>query len=176
MIHSILSVQFTCLTVFLHNLFQVIFGLPLGPAPSTSYSIHFFTQSLFYLLVWLTSFTSPQSHGTRKLQYIITLHRANMLWQSLSENNKWLYNNEKKKKRTYLHSTICTLHGRSNRVLETIRPEIDNGQQLQPCKKHPLNTTGTTMPQTTTTTVLRLPGLCPWLPGWAGTRKVKPGS
>jgi len=33
------------LTVFFHNL-QVFFGLPLGLAPSTSYSIHFFTQSL----------------------------------------------------------------------------------------------------------------------------------
>jgi len=32
--------------VFFHNLSQVFFGLPLGLAPSTSYSIHFFTQSL----------------------------------------------------------------------------------------------------------------------------------
>jgi len=44
--YGILSVQFTCLTVFFHNL-QVFFGLPLGLAPSTSYSIHFFTQSLY---------------------------------------------------------------------------------------------------------------------------------
>ena len=28
---------------------------------------------------------------------------------------------------------------------------------------------------TTTTTILRPPELCPGLPGWAGTRKVKPG-
>jgi len=34
MIHSILRVQFTCLTVFFHNI-QVCFGLPLGLAPST---------------------------------------------------------------------------------------------------------------------------------------------
>jgi len=32
----------------------------------------------------------------------------------------------------------------------------------------PLQTT------TTTTAILRPPGLCPGLPGWAGTRKVKP--
>jgi len=44
-IHGILPVQSTRLTVFFHKL-QVFFGLPLGLAPSTSYSIHFFTQSL----------------------------------------------------------------------------------------------------------------------------------
>jgi len=43
MIHSIFPVQFMCLTVLLHHLF---FGLSLGLEPSTSYSIHFFTQSL----------------------------------------------------------------------------------------------------------------------------------
>jgi len=41
-IHSILLVQITCLTIFLHNLFPC----PLGLEPSTSYSIHFFTQSV----------------------------------------------------------------------------------------------------------------------------------
>jgi len=45
-IHSILLVQITCLAMFLHNLFHVLFGLPLGLEPSTSYSIHFFTQSV----------------------------------------------------------------------------------------------------------------------------------
>ena len=45
-IHGILPVQSTCLTIFFHNLSQVFFGLPLGLAPSTSYSIHFFTQLL----------------------------------------------------------------------------------------------------------------------------------
>jgi len=44
-IHGILLVQSTCLTVFFHNL-EVFFGQPVGLAPSTSYSIHFFTQSL----------------------------------------------------------------------------------------------------------------------------------
>ena len=39
-IHNILLVQITCLAIFLHNLF------PLGLEPSTSYSIHFFTQSV----------------------------------------------------------------------------------------------------------------------------------
>jgi len=47
MIHSLLPVQFMCLTVFFCTTsFQVFFGLPLGLAPSTSYTIHFFTQSL----------------------------------------------------------------------------------------------------------------------------------
>jgi len=36
MIHGILLVQFTCLTVFFHNL-QIFFGLPLCLAPSTFY-------------------------------------------------------------------------------------------------------------------------------------------
>jgi len=48
MIHGILPVQSTRLTVFFHNLsLQVFFGLPLGLAPSTSYSIHF-----FYVYIW----------------------------------------------------------------------------------------------------------------------------
>jgi len=41
-IHSILPVQFTCLTIFLHNLSRG----PLGLEFSTSYSIHFFSQSV----------------------------------------------------------------------------------------------------------------------------------
>jgi len=43
--YGILSVQFTCLTVFFHNLskFSLVY---LGLAPSTSYSIHLFTLSL----------------------------------------------------------------------------------------------------------------------------------
>ena len=44
---SILPVQITCLTVLLHNLSPSPFGLPLSLEPS-SYSIHFFTQSLSY--------------------------------------------------------------------------------------------------------------------------------
>ena len=40
-------VQFTCLTVFFHSLSpSFLYGLLLGMASSTSYSIHFFTQSL----------------------------------------------------------------------------------------------------------------------------------
>jgi len=45
-IHGILPVQSRHLTVFSTISVQVFFGLPLGLAPSTSYSIHFFTQSL----------------------------------------------------------------------------------------------------------------------------------
>ena len=45
-IHGTISVQFTCLTVFLHNLCPSFFGLPLSLAPSTSYSIHVFPKSL----------------------------------------------------------------------------------------------------------------------------------
>jgi len=42
MIHSILLVQFTCLTVPSTTSLQVLFGLLLGLEPSTSYSMHFF--------------------------------------------------------------------------------------------------------------------------------------
>ena len=45
-IHGILPVQFTCLTVFCTITVRVFFRLPFGMAPSTSYAIHFFTQSL----------------------------------------------------------------------------------------------------------------------------------
>jgi len=45
-INSIVPVQFTCLTIFCTTSLQVLFGLPLGLEPSTSYSIHFFTQSV----------------------------------------------------------------------------------------------------------------------------------
>jgi len=45
-IHSILSVQFTCLTVFLHNLSPGSLWSTSWSAPSTLYSIHFFTQLL----------------------------------------------------------------------------------------------------------------------------------
>jgi len=41
MIHSILPVQFTCLTSLSTISLQVFFCLPLGLAPSTSHSIHF---------------------------------------------------------------------------------------------------------------------------------------
>jgi len=47
-IHGILTVQFTCLIVFSTISVQVSFGLPLGLTPSTSYSIHFFSQSLSF--------------------------------------------------------------------------------------------------------------------------------
>jgi len=58
MIHGMLHVQSTCLTVISTISLQVFFGLPLGLAPSTSCSIHFFTQSL-------SSFrnTSPYHHN-----------------------------------------------------------------------------------------------------------------
>jgi len=45
-IHGILPIQFACLQSFSTISFQVFFGLPLGQAPSTSNSTHFFTQSL----------------------------------------------------------------------------------------------------------------------------------
>jgi len=44
--HKHTPVQSTRLTIFFTISVQVFFGLPLGLAPSTSYSIHFFTQSL----------------------------------------------------------------------------------------------------------------------------------
>jgi len=46
MVHSILTVQFMCLTDFCTTSLQVLFGLPLGLEQSVSYSIHFITHSL----------------------------------------------------------------------------------------------------------------------------------
>ena len=43
-IHSILPIQFMCLTSFCTTSLQVLHGLPLGLESSTSYSIDFFTQ------------------------------------------------------------------------------------------------------------------------------------
>jgi len=45
-IHSILPVQIMCLAIFCTTSFHVLFGLALSLEPSTSYSIHFFTQSM----------------------------------------------------------------------------------------------------------------------------------
>jgi len=48
MIHAILCVQFPCRTVFFDYLSPSFLWFPLRLAPSTSYSIHFFTQSLSF--------------------------------------------------------------------------------------------------------------------------------
>jgi len=45
-IHSILHVQITCFAIFLHNLYPCPLRSTLGLESSTSYSIHFFTQSV----------------------------------------------------------------------------------------------------------------------------------
>jgi len=45
MIHGILPVEFTCLTIFFAQPLSKSSVLPLGLEPSTLYSIHFFTQS-----------------------------------------------------------------------------------------------------------------------------------
>ena len=45
-IHSILPLQFRCLTVFFHNLSPSFLWSTSWPGTSTSYSIHIFTQSL----------------------------------------------------------------------------------------------------------------------------------
>jgi len=47
MIHIILSVQFTCSIVFLHNISPNSLWSTSWLEPSTSYSIHVFTHSLF---------------------------------------------------------------------------------------------------------------------------------
>jgi len=48
MIHSILLVQFTCLTVLSTTSVRVLFGLPLGLGPFASYSVQFFTVIIFW--------------------------------------------------------------------------------------------------------------------------------
>jgi len=48
-IHSILLVQITCLTIFLHNLFTCpLWSTSWSGASYSSYSVHFFTQSASY--------------------------------------------------------------------------------------------------------------------------------
>jgi len=54
MIHGILPVQFTCLTVFFHNLSPTFLGL----APSTSYSIHFSTNHCLLFAIYALTITT----------------------------------------------------------------------------------------------------------------------
>jgi len=82
MIHSILPVQFTCLTVFLNNLSPG----PLSCIPcSTSCSIHFFTQSLSSFCntcPWLVTIAnkSSQSHlGRAHLSHTIMQQGAHWI-------------------------------------------------------------------------------------------------
>jgi len=44
---------------------------------------------------------------------------------------------------THLDSAVCTLHSRTNRILEPIRPEIDNRQQLKQFTINHSTATGT---------------------------------
>jgi len=75
-IHGILPVQFTCLTVFFHNLSSSFPCLPLGLAPSTSFSIHLFTQSS-------SSFKAhAQTISTHKDQYLTNLYRCTKIRHS----------------------------------------------------------------------------------------------
>jgi len=76
--------QYTCLTVFFNNRLQVLFGLPLGLGPSTSYSLHFFTQSS-------SSFHSTCSYhrslfccNTSAVSYIPNLSLSSLLSFSLT--------------------------------------------------------------------------------------------
>ena len=48
MIHSIVPFKLRAWQSLCTTSFQVLFGLPLGLEPSTSYSIHFFTQSCVF--------------------------------------------------------------------------------------------------------------------------------
>jgi len=80
----VLFVQFTCLTVFFNNRLQVLFGLPLGLGPSTSYCMHFFTQSS-------SSFHSTCSYhrslfccNTSAVSYIPNLSLSSLLSFSLT--------------------------------------------------------------------------------------------
>jgi len=60
-IHGIMSVQFTCLTVFFHNLSQsfIWFTATLSLAPSTSYSIHFITYIIVFFLQHMPITSQP---------------------------------------------------------------------------------------------------------------------
>jgi len=59
--HCILPVLFTCLAVFLHSL-QIFFGLPLGLAPSTSYSIHSPNHCPLFACLFLDFTTTTSWH------------------------------------------------------------------------------------------------------------------
>ena len=47
-IHSNVRVQIACLAIFCTTSLHILFGLPLGVEPSTSYYVHFFTQSVSF--------------------------------------------------------------------------------------------------------------------------------
>jgi len=70
----LLSVQFMCITVFSTISLQVFFGLPLGLAPSTSYSIHFFTQSFILHSKWLRHCLWWSVHWSSVWEVLYTSH------------------------------------------------------------------------------------------------------
>ena len=114
-IHTILHVQFTCLTVFFCTTsVQVFFGQPLGLAPSTSYSIHFFTQTL------------PSFRNTFPYQ-----RNSNTKYTGCQ--TVWIF----------LYTVLAT--------------------------------SDSTHTHTHTQQFYCSSGICPGPPGWAGTRKAKPG-
>jgi len=67
MIRGILSVQFMCLTVFVHNLLQVLFSLE----PCTSFSLHFFIQSLPFF----TNMPLPSHSVLLNTEIVLTVHK-----------------------------------------------------------------------------------------------------
>jgi len=105
-IQGILPVQFTCLTVFFHISLQVFFGLPLGLAPSMSYSIHlllcdgictshcisfpvllptshWYCWSIFFayyfsnnIILWLCCFVQMKKRSMILLPFVTVLYKA----------------------------------------------------------------------------------------------------
>jgi len=96
--HDILCIQSTCLTVF----FQVFFGLPLGLAPSISYSIHFFTQSL-------SSFrnTCPYHRNLFRCSIVITAKQ----WMNFENWSIFTEVVTKNHKGVFFLNKVCNLEG-----------------------------------------------------------------
>jgi len=71
MIHGMLPIQFTCLTIFCTTSLQVLFGLPLDLESSTSYCIHLFTQSVSFFLQHTPIPLQPVCCSTKSLSTLL---------------------------------------------------------------------------------------------------------
>ena len=164
---------------------QVLFGLPLGLGPSNSYSIHFFTKSS-------SSFRSTCPYQ-RSLSAAIPMlcqkiKDQTKIGQCKENVTKSFTEFQKEKKTSYCSRVVnanilVTWFGTNCNAMATsstghvalLRPSVfrnvialdtrqEVGAIVATCCNH-INSP---------TTHTHLTALCPGLPGWAGTRKVKP--
>jgi len=88
-IHSILPVQFTCLTILLHNLCPSPLCLSLGVEPSTSYSIHFFSKSVSSFAAHAHTIVTCFAIVPRLYHLFLCLFVNNNNNNNNHNNNKW---------------------------------------------------------------------------------------